>query len=1626
MAPATVMSREDVDEMTLTEIAETCGISIVDIEDVFACTGLQIACMAESALSPGANWYQYILSLGSNVDTERLCVALRQVVTLNAVLRTRLVDCRHGLVQVVTSNEHDTRYQSQSEDVGQYLQYERERSFHLGMPLFRSAIMHCKLVLTIHHAVLDFWSLTPLLEDLMTCYYNRQPEKRPAFKQFVSYCIGVDEAQAKAFWTSRFSGAPTIFPKVRPEYVPAATCKLNKEIKLERIGTEISLAQIPSYIEASWALTAGVYSGSQSVTYGLVLSGRSHTGAETTIGPTIVTIPVQVNFQHVPTVQSLLKDRAASLRQLQASPALQYGSVRISNVSEAARSAAGFQTMLNIRPSIESKESEDLKYEYSNEPQGAFALILSCNFIHDGILLEASSDPGVICEIQLKRIVQQFEHTLQSMMKVDPQTKVEQLQLINPHDRAEVSNWNSSIPKPGDQCVHEVFMSRVRELPGIQAVEASDGSATYDELDKASNRLAHELRRRGTSTGSPVPFIFEKSLWAVVSILAIMKAGGACVPIEIADPRNRKASIVSSANAKIILTSAQGYDSAADLAADVFIVSKESIEGLDMPTTPIAENTVRPEDLAYIIFTSGSTGTPKGAMLEHRGLVSSLSTIRSRTGWQQGCRVLQFAAHVWDISMGEILGTLLFGGCVCIPSEEARKSNLAGFINSSRTELAWLTPTVLRTISPDDVPGLKMLLSIGEAVSPDAANTWGRALRLFNGWGPCETSILSAIARLTADSPYPETIGAPVGCAMWITNVANVNELAPIGATGELVIEGPGVARGYLNDKAKAAASFIKPPSWAPTRESSSGRMFRTGDLARYNSDGTFSFAGRKDNQIKIRGQRLELGELESVLSSCKEVRAIFAAPKINAGRTELVAVVCLEDLELPRQEILQEVSKSCAESASRQLRAVKNFARSKLPAFMIPTVWLAVEAMPSTTSAKIDRVTVLKWLKQKDLSTAKASLEANLASTLTPPSTKEERLLQSIWSSILDVPEKNIGLESSFIQLGGDSILAMQASSRCRKQGYQASAGMLLLTGETLASIASEISPVTSSDDATSPYPEKRESQTIATILSSRKSRLSQLNETTSLFHSDNIESLVPATDSQAGMLALGAIGNGNGYLVNFTLRFTATVDTEKLRRACEEVIRNHQILRTVFVQHGSSLYQLALKTLTTNMVVEEQDERTKETVNISEESTLVLFHLLVDGQRCHALRLEIHHALYDALSLQLVLRDLDSAYRAEALSGGPQFGAWVTDMDKVDGSAARKFWRETLEGASMSYIVPQHLGAVRGHPLTESNKINVPLKTLQNLYGTPSSVFKTVWGIVLAQALGTHDVVFGEVSANRYVDMPDITEVKGPCVNNVPVRVRFDGIHTVGSLIQRVQEESTASLPHHHLGMGSLIKDCTPWPRWTRFSSALAFQNHGALVSSVPIGDAMGVLSHQGDLADSADMYILATPSATALEVELRFSSQTLSSQQVEWITQALQNTLQAVPSLLEQPLSELQASLEASVGSYAAPEDVLTNPSLGMVGNPHDPSSEAVDIVSKAWAEIGLSPPQSREDCSMFTQGADIVAALLLSQYYRFLGIEKLSVDDIFQNHRFLSQAHLIDSRRSLQNGVNGDFH
>lgn len=984
-----MMALAEVDEPTLSNIAKACDIPKGLIVDVYGCTPMQLAMIAETR----AEVLHFILTFGLTADIDRFCQAIRQVVSINSILRTRIVKCSLGTVQVVTSEEHVTEHLSG--DLKKYLDNDWTRRVGLGKVLFHTAFVDRVFVATIHHAVMDYTSVAALLgKDLPAAYFGFAPNPRPVFKQFVAHYTNMDQTVARSFWASRFKGAPAVFPRVESGVIPAPLERVGRKMRLTQIGNGILHTHLPYYIEAAWALTAATYTASDNVVYGYVLSGRSPTlnGVESTLGPTIAEVPVQVILQRNMSVEWLLKDRATTLRQLQMHPASQYGVAAIGAINESARIASGFQTLLNIVPVLSmSSEEAGVKYDGVIWHGGSFALQLVCRIRDDEISVEPRSDPALLADGQLHRILNQFEHILQWLVKVPQHTKLDELPLLNDHGRSEILSWNKTLPQSTENCLHELFRARARAQPEAMAVESSDGNASYSRLDQMSDDLAYELQRRGVSPGQRVAFIFEKSLRAIVAILGILKAGGLCVPIDRDDRYDRKAAIISLTKASMVLTSSVERTNVTSLAPDVLAIGADfAIERPELgipkkprPTSSSPSSSLpafSPESLAYIICTSSSTRALQGVLLEHRSLASSLTSSALRLGWGPESRIFQFAPYASSMSVMEVFGALLFGGCLCIPDGDAcgrlgprSKLGLPGCLASAKANWAMLPPSVLRAVSPSHVPGLRWVASVGEPIDAEASERWGAALRLFNCWGACGASVWSTVAELGPLCPYPESnIGRPAGCAVWIVNPRDPHQLCPIGAVGELWIEGPGVARGYLKgDEATATVgSFVSvPPPWAAAlRKENGARFYRTGDLGRYNPDGSIFFVGRQVNQVKSAGQKLQVEEIERALASCSEVEDVAVLAKISGGRTQLVAVVCLADGGSGQvtMTVSHELGGMCSGAVEQRLDVVRDYARSRLLSNMVPTTWLAVERLPRSTSGKLDRALISTWLRTR------------------------------------------------------------------------------------------------------------------------------------------------------------------------------------------------------------------------------------------------------------------------------------------------------------------------------------------------------------------------------------------------------------------------------------------------------------------------------------------------------------------------------------------------------------------------------------------------------------------------------------------------------------------------------------
>lgn len=482
-----------VDDAVLAEVSQLCGISASQIEEIYACTPFQMGIAADSGMFDATYVQRFVLSLAPNLDAQRLCDAVSEVLALNQVLRTRVVDCQLGLVQIVLRDDQSARTLRVGGELDEYLEVDRTKPMGLAAPLFRSAVIESegerKWVLTIHHCISDHTSALSLVADVANICQGKPVSAHAPFKHFVNFCNSVNESEANAFWTAQFKGAPSIYPSVPFNRGIDASSRSIRPIRLP--ANLASPALLPVYLECAWALLQQAYCGGDSVAYGVVYSGRNASadweGTETTLGPTIATIPVEVSLDPAETVGELLKRRQLGRQAVQAcGAAIQMGLVRIRKVSESAKRAAEFQTLLNIRHTdASSADSGAISFDHEADVHRGYAITLTCTIgteAADCMQLLAEFDESHVSLPVMNRLLVQMEHTLQALTRAAAHTKVGDLPLLSSRDRLETLKWNNTVMEPIDETLHALVRRMASAQPEDVAVDAWDGSLTYFEL----------------------------------------------------------------------------------------------------------------------------------------------------------------------------------------------------------------------------------------------------------------------------------------------------------------------------------------------------------------------------------------------------------------------------------------------------------------------------------------------------------------------------------------------------------------------------------------------------------------------------------------------------------------------------------------------------------------------------------------------------------------------------------------------------------------------------------------------------------------------------------------------------------------------------------------------------------------------------------------------------------------------------------------------------------------------------------------------------------------------------------------------------------------------------------------
>jgi amino acid adenylation domain-containing protein len=974
------------------------------------------------------------------------------------------------------------------------------------------------------------------------------------------------------------------------------------------------------------------------------------------------------------------------------------------------------------------------------------------------------------------------------------------------YDLDEIWRWNHDLPPTYNFCMHEMISEQAQKFPAKEAIASWDGSLTYSQIDQYSTFVARSLKDMGVELHDVLPVCFEKSRWTVVAVLAVMKAGATFVLMDPTLPLARLQNMAQQVGAKMMVSSRDQYDLAMEIVPNtkVLVVEENTFSSLPALQDTVPLPKVPSSALMYIIFTSGSTGTPKGVKISQETYTSSAIPRAKAVGYTEASRVLDFASYAFDVSIDSMLLTLGNGGCLCIPSDEDRLNDINGVIRQMKVNYAGLTPSVARILDADVISSLSGLGLGGEAVSARDVNLWGQDTRIIIGYGPCECTIGCTVNGSAATGRDYISIGPGNGAAIWIVDPNDHESLVPVGAVGELLVEGPIVGQGYLNDPEKTAAAFIEDPSWLiaghdgyPGRR---GRLYKTGDLGRYDPDGSggIVFVGRKDTQVKLRGQRVELGEIESQLRARLPAETTVIAevivPQGSGGQPTLVTFVAAQTTkghdhtELEAAELPDEVQQALSE-ADAELAKV-------LPRYMVPTAYIPVNHIPTLISGKTDR----KRLRQFGAAVDLRQLDKEVTNTATRELSDLERRLRQAWGQTLKLQADSIRLQDNFFALGGDSLTAMKLVSVCRSQGLDLSVTNMF-SNPTLSAMASVVRICDVDVQAEIPA--------FSMITSDVESACVEAAEACGV-RPEDIEDIYPCTPTQESLFTF-SLKSVKPYVAQRVLYIPSHIDVDAWRRTWEEVVAALPILRTRVAQlQEPGLQQVVLKEgvswiQASNLSEYLENDRT-EKMNLGESlARYAIVEDSTDGKRYMVWT--IHHVVYDGWSEPIILKQASDALQGQPVEVKTQMREFVKYVRNSDDAAMQEFWRRELKGA----VGPQFPRLPSRDFMPTPDALVEHQVSLETSSGSPftlATLIRGAWALVASQYTGSDDIVFGETLTGRDIPLPGVESIVGPLIATVPIRVRIHRASTVESYLQAVQQSVLARTPYQHMGMQNIRK--------------------------------------------------------------------------------------------------------------------------------------------------------------------------------------------------------------------------
>ncbi|MYM28287.1 amino acid adenylation domain-containing protein [Duganella sp. CY15W] len=1336
------------------------------------------------------------------------------------------------------------------------------------------------LLVTMHHIISDGWSLSVLMREFSAAYralrLGEENQLPPLAIQYADYAawqqqwlqglLIQDKLQAcvePLRWAPALVTLPTDRPRPELQDYRGASIEVSLDAGLSRAlrdlcnqhGTTLYMTVL-----AAWAAVVARLNSQSEVVIGTSHAGRNRIELEPLIGFFVNTQALKIDLDGGPSVAALLaqvRQTALRAQELHEVPFEQV--VEALNPTRSMSHHPVFQLMLTWHntPDV-ALDLADLAVERLDSLPGSasFDLSLDLEEAGDRIVGQLNYATALFDESTIQRHWGYVQAMLRAMA-ADQRQSVEQITLPGDAERALVLDGFNATQRPhgAPQLVHTLFEQQAATQPDVLALMHGTQQLSYGAFNAQANQLAHYLRALGVRPDDRVALYMERSIDMMIALMATLKAGGAYVPLDPVYPDERLAYMLQDSAPSVVLTQPHlQHRLALPPGCRAIVIDSEAEEQAAWGT--LSARNPEPADvqldashLAYVIYTSGSTGKPKGVMVEHRHLWHQAAVLNELYGFTPEDRVLQFCALTFDVSVEEIFSALLHGATLVLRTD-AWVTDPQGWCQlcaEHALTVANLPPLFWQRLALEPevaIPShLRHIVIGGDGASTAAFDAWwqrpGHRPALSNAYGATETTINVTVARC-APQYQPGNIGRPVtNSRVYVLDA--YRQPVPLGVAGELYIGGVQVARGYLNRPELTEERFLADPFVAH------GRMYKTGDLGRWRADGTLEFLGRNDFQVKLRGFRVELGEIETQLARLDGVHeAVVIAREDRPGDKRLVAYVVATP-DAPRPDPVQ----------------LRTQLAERLPEYMVPLAYVPLEALPLTPNGKLDR----KALPAPDS-------DAYIQHTYEAPQGEIEQVLARIWSELLGIEQ--VGRQDNFFELGGHSLLAVRLISQLRQQLDIELPLAALFAHPQLAELATQVAVAgqnTLSDivpaDRGAPLP-----------LSYSQQRLWYVTQ----------------IDAQAHA----------AYHIPGALRLRGALDRAALHAAVSGIVERHEVLRTRFVVTGGqpgqvigTFQDLALQYSDLTGIGEDELQAICRQEAVApfdlSQGPLIRAHLLRLADDDHLLLVTMHHIISDGWSLSVLASEFSSLYRAFR-NGQPMplaplaiqyadYAAWQREW--LQGPVLRQqlqYWVQQLQD------IPELISLPTDHPrpatqdyrgatlqVALDKELSRKLRTLSQRHG--ATLYMTVlgaWAAVLAKLSGQSQIVIGSSEAGR--NRAELEPLIGFFVNAQAIRFDLEGPLSVSELLAQSRQLALQAQNHRDVPFEQVVEALNPTRSMAYnpvYQVRLAWQNtpevrvdlDGLTLESVGNSAGSAQFDLSLDLEDAGDSIVGQLNYATAL---------------------------------------------------------------------------------------------------------------------------------------------------------------